>query len=69
MKKISLIAKEKIIDEIVSRQKNFELCVFVQLDRIKAFSLNIFRNNLSKIDAVLLVAKNSLIERAFSFFN
>ncbi|MCM8819657.1 MAG: 50S ribosomal protein L10 [Candidatus Omnitrophica bacterium] len=69
MKKISLITKEKIIEKISSYKENSDLCVFVQLNRIRAFPLNTFRNNLNKINSKLLVAKNSLVEKTFSFLN
>lgn len=66
--KISLIAKEKIIEELKQRASNSQIYIFVGLNRIKAFSLNVIRNNLRKINANLFVAKNTLIKKAFSSF-
>jgi len=65
MKKVGLIVREKIIDDIKGGAKDASACFFVKLNRIPAFSLNTMRNGLQRQGAKLFMAKNTLIKRAF----
>ena len=65
MKKVGLIVREKIVDDIKMGAKNASACFFVKLNSIPAFSLNTMRNGLQRQGAKFVMAKNTLIERAF----
>jgi large subunit ribosomal protein L10 len=65
MKKVGLIVREKIVDDIKDGAKDASACFFVKLNRIPAFSLNTMRNGLQRQGAKLFMAKNTLIKKAF----
>jgi large subunit ribosomal protein L10 len=64
MKKIGLISREKIVEEVKERIKESPGCFFVSFNKVGAFTFNQLRNNLRETDAKVLVTKNSLFERA-----
>ena len=65
MKRIGVIVREKIVDEIKGNIKEAEGCFFLNFNRVKAFPVSQLRNNLRTIGASVYVAKNSLLEKAF----
>jgi len=65
MQKTSLVIKEKIIEEIKYRFENYNSAIFVSLNKLNAFSLNILRNNIKGKGGNFFVAKNTLIEHFF----
>ncbi len=65
MKRIGVVVREKIVDEIKENIKGSEGCFFINFNRVKAFSVSQLRNNLRVTGASVYVAKNSLLTRAF----
>ena len=65
MKKIGLLTREKIVEEIQRRLQDAEACFFVNFSKTNAFFLNMLRNDLRKNNASFFVSKNSLLKRAF----
>jgi large subunit ribosomal protein L10 len=65
MKRIGLLTREKIIEEIKKRAENTHACIFVTFSKVNALSFSLLRNNLRKIGANIFVAKNSLFRRVF----
>ena len=65
MKRVGVVVREKIIDEIKDKVHSSQACFFINFSKVNAFSLNVVRNNLSTVGADLFVAKNSLFKRAF----
>jgi large subunit ribosomal protein L10 len=65
MKKVGLVVREKIVEEIKDKVKDTHGCFFVNFNKVKAYPYNMLRNNLRTTGANLLVTKNSLFKRAF----
>jgi large subunit ribosomal protein L10 len=65
MKRIGLLTREKIVEEIQKRLEEAEACFFVNFSKVDAFSLNLLRNDLRKNNASLFVSKDTLFRRAF----
>ena len=61
-----LLVKEKIIEEIRERFNRYNNVIFVSFGKVKAFSLNILRNDIREKGGNFFVVKNTLIERFFS---
>ncbi len=64
MKKIGIICREKIVDQLKSEWAEFSGCIFIGLDKVSAFSFNRLRNGLRKEKSSVLVSKISLMKRA-----
>jgi len=65
MKRIGVVVREKIVDEIKENIKESEGCFFLNFNKVKARSVSQLRNNLRTTGANIYVAKNSLFEKAF----
>ncbi len=65
MKRIGVVVREKIVDEIKESINQAEGCFFVNFNKVKALSISQLRNNLRTIKAKVYVAKNSLLTKAF----
>jgi large subunit ribosomal protein L10 len=65
MKRIGVVVREKIVDEIKENIKEAEGCFFLNLNKVKALSVSQLRNNLRTTGASIYMAKNSLLEKAF----
>jgi len=63
-KKIGLLTRERIVDELKQGIKSTEGCFFINFSKVGAFPFNELRNNLRESGARIFVAKNSLFERA-----
>lgn len=66
MKKIGLLSREKIVEEIKQKVQNAQGCFFIGYGKIEAFAINTTRNDLQRIGARVFTARNSLFEKAFS---
>lgn len=64
MKKIGLLVREKIIEELKERVSNAEGCFFIGFNKIEASSFSDLRNNLKPLGAYVFITKNSLFKRA-----
>jgi len=62
-KKIGLLIREKIVDELKDRIKDTQGCFFVGFNKVEAFGFNTLRNNLKDAGAQVFVVKNSLFKR------
>lgn len=65
MKKVGLIVREKIMEEIKAGVKDTTGCFFVAFNKVRAFPYNVLRNNLKGAGARVFVAKNSLFRKVF----
>ncbi|MBU1122663.1 MAG: 50S ribosomal protein L10 [Candidatus Omnitrophota bacterium] len=65
MKRIGLVVRENIIDEIKNKAQDTNGCFFVRFNKVKAFPYNCLRNTLHKVESKVLVVKNSLLKMAF----
>lgn len=66
IKKVGLLFREKIVDELKLRLKNIEGCFFLRFNKVGAFAINILRNNLKTAGASMFVTKDSLFKRALA---
>lgn len=66
MKKIGLLTREKIVEELKEKVTSAEGLFFISFNKVKAFSFNGLRNNLKDSKTSILVAKNSLFKKALS---
>lgn len=64
VKKIGLLTRERIVEEIKQGVKDAEGCFFIGFNKVGAFSFNELRNNLRDSGNRIFVAKNSLFKRA-----
>lgn len=64
VKKIGLLTRERIVEELKQGVKDTEGCFFIGFNKVGAFSFNELRNNLRGSGARIFVAKNSLLKRA-----
>lgn len=64
VKKIGLLTRERIVEELKQGVKDTEGCFFIGFNKVGAFSFNELRNNLRDSGARIFVAKNSLFKRA-----
>jgi large subunit ribosomal protein L10 len=69
MKKIGLLTREKISQEVKEGLAQSQACVFVGFAKTKAFPVNKVRNSLKSAHAKLFVAKNTLLAKAFKDAN
>ncbi len=65
MKKLGLLVRENIVDEVKKRNQDAQGCFLFSFNKVNAFAFNAMRNNLRGAGARVFVAKNSLFERAF----
>jgi len=65
MKKIGTLTREKIISDIQTKVKDSNACFFLDFNKLPAFSFNKLRNNLKGAGSGVVVAKNTLIQKAF----
>jgi large subunit ribosomal protein L10 len=66
MKKIGLLTREKIVEELKEKVANTDGLFFISFNKVKAFPLNVLRNNLKDSQASIFVTKNSLFKKALS---
>ncbi len=66
IKKIGLLTREKIVEELKERVEGIHGCFFIGFSKVQAFGLNTLRNNLKDAGADVFVAKNSLFKKAFN---
>lgn len=66
MKKVGVLVKEKAVEQLENKWSKADACLFVSLEKVKAFPVNCLRNDLKKEDTSVLVAKSSLIKRVLS---
>ena len=64
VKKIGLLTRERIVEELKQGVKDTEGCFFIGFNKVGAFSFNELRNNLRDSGTRIFVAKNSLFKRA-----
>ena len=64
VKKIGLLTRERIVEELKQGVKDTEGCFFIGFNKVGAFSFNELRNNLRNSGTRIFVAKNSLFKRA-----
>jgi large subunit ribosomal protein L10 len=62
-KKIGLLTRERIVEEIKQNLKGTEGCFFISFNKVGAFPFNQLRNNLRDSGATIFVAKNSLFKK------
>lgn len=65
MKKIGLLVREQIVDEVKAKVKESEACFFINFNKIEAFPINSIRNNLKGVDSSVFITKNSLVKKVF----
>ncbi|MDD5194739.1 MAG: 50S ribosomal protein L10 [Candidatus Omnitrophica bacterium] len=65
MKKIGLLTREKISQEIQEGLSKSQACVFISFAKTGAFPVNRMRNSLKSANARLFVAKNTLLAKVF----
>lgn len=65
VKKIGLLTREKIVQELKERVAGTEGLFFVGFNKVGAFPFNVLRNTLRDAKATVFVAKNSLFKKAF----
>ena len=63
-KKIGLLYREKMIDEIKEQYLRSQACIFVSFNKLKALEFNNLRIELEKINTRIFVSKNSLFKKA-----
>ena len=63
-KKIGLLTREKIVEQVKQGIKATDGCFFVNFNKVGAFPFNELRNNLRESGARVFVTQNSLFERA-----
>jgi len=63
-KKIGLLTRERIVEEVKQGVKDTEGCFFVGFNKVGAFPFNELRNNLRDSGAKVFVTKNSLFKKA-----
>ena len=63
-KKIGLLTRGRIVEELKQGVKDTEGCFFVGFNKVGAFPFNELRNNLRDSGARVFVAKNSLFRKA-----
>ena len=66
IKKIGLLTRERIVEDLKREVKNTGGCFFVGFNKVGAFPFNELRNNLRDSGARVFVTKNSLFEKALS---
>ena len=66
MKKIGLLTREKIVENLKDKISGTQGCFFISFNKVNAFSLNILRNSLRDVQAQIFVAKNSLFKKALT---
>jgi large subunit ribosomal protein L10 len=65
MKRVGVIAREKVIDEIKENIQKSEGYFFLNFNKVKAFSISHLRNNLRTSGSKIYVTKNTLVRKAF----
>ena len=66
MKKIGLLTREKIVQDLKEKVTKTEGLFFVGFSKVGAFPFNLLRNALRDSQATIFVAKNSLFKKALS---
>lgn len=66
MKKVGLLTREKIVEELKERLDNSQACFFISFKQVNAFRLNEIRNSLGQVQTSVFVARNSLVKRALN---
>lgn len=64
MKRIGLVYRERMVEEIKERYADASACLFVGFNKLNAFSLNLLRNELRKMNTRIVLSKNTMIKRA-----
>jgi len=64
MKRLGLVCRERMVEEIKEGYADAKACLFVGFNKLNAFSLNLLRNNLRKINVCILLSKNTMIKKA-----
>lgn len=64
MKKVGLLYRGKLIEQLISDWKQAQACIFISFDKVTALAFNQLRTELSKDSTSILVSKNSLTKRA-----
>lgn len=65
VKKIGLLARERIVEDLKGKITESQGCFFIGFSKVGAFSFNQLRNDLTKAGAKVFITKNSLFRRAF----
>ncbi len=63
-KKIGLLYREKMVEEIKDQYLRSQACVFIGFSKLKALAFNNLRIELRKLDTPVFVSKNSLFKKA-----
>lgn len=66
MQRIGLLTRETQVAELKEKVKSSEALFFINFNKLTAFSFNILRNNLKRVNTTVLITKNSLIHKAFA---
>ena len=64
MKRIGLVCRERMVEEIKEIYADANVCLFVGVNKLNAFSLNLLRNELKKMNTRIVLSKNTMIKRA-----
>ena len=65
MKKIGLLVRETIVDQVKQKAQDSNACIFLDFSKLPAFSVNLLRNDLADAGANMFVAKNTLLKKSF----
>ncbi|MBD3264981.1 MAG: 50S ribosomal protein L10 [Candidatus Omnitrophica bacterium] len=65
MKKIGLLTREKIVDDLRTKIQETNGCIFISFHNLKAFGFNTLRNDFKEAKTSVFVTKNSLFKRIF----
>ncbi|UCG35392.1 MAG: 50S ribosomal protein L10 [Candidatus Omnitrophota bacterium] len=66
MKKLGLLVRENIVEAVKKRNEEAQGCFLFSFNKVNAFAFNVMRNNLRGAGALVFVARNSLLKKAFS---
>ena len=66
MKRLGLLCRERMVDEVKEGYSDSKACFFIGFNKLDAFSLNLLRNDLGKMNARILLSKNTIIKKALA---
>lgn len=69
MKKVGLLYREKLIEQLINNWQEAQACIFIGFDNVTALAFNKLRAELRKDSTSILVSKNSLTRRALGEVN
>ena len=69
MKKVGLLYREKLIEQVVDNWRQAQACIFISFDKVTALAFNQLRTKLRNDSTSILVSKNSLTRRALGEVN